>query len=318
MDRPGQCQGTTAAKRRCKNPSSESGYCWRHQEQKPVTRTNVGLLPPDVLREIVRKMSIKDILAQCLVNRQFNSAICSNLVFWQQLARERELELPDLPGLTIESLPIHALKRYLYEKEHIPKVYYELRQMHFASPHKRLYGFDDPFDEFMPTGVSEMILTDFIAYIQGQYTEYYREMAREDPEELDLVLTPTAFNAKLDKIGHTLKEFDVLDFGYVNGEQPDDLFFIYRRDELMVKPIEARYTAYEFTLFIPEEGFSMLAEVYEKEKQPLTQEMVRKLYPVDGKGVVDEDGDLRLIGDDDDPVTVIGGIPMHITEDFID
>lgn len=73
-------------------------------------------LPGDILRQItVEGVSIREIIGRCRVSKQFNQAICSNLTFWQQLAREFLTDNME----TIRELPLDILKRDLVNAERL-------------------------------------------------------------------------------------------------------------------------------------------------------------------------------------------------------
>lgn len=305
-----QCSGTTQQDQRCKIMiNADDGYCRDHKTQKPLP---IQALPPDVLREVVRNLPIREILRTCRANKQFNTVICNNLAFWRDLARQRHILFADETSLS-------EIKHLLYsdENEHIVHHNPYLYLIDPEDPPEN--SFEPDISDFSPY-TSTPLETLLIRIIQ-QYNVYYNDLGSDAPDDLDKVLTPEKYREEITKWRQMIKEYDTIYFDRPNFDPrgSDRVFFVYTDElsgQMMVKEAFLGYTRYHNTIYIPTEGIQMFQDIADMRRQPLTQNMLSTLYEgiFTGVGILLPSDERLLIGDKTDPIKIFRGITMHLVE----
>lgn len=264
------------------------------------------MLPADVLRFMVKDWPVDEIFELCLVNRQFNSALCEDETFWRNLARERGLDLGPSEG-SIETISLHDLKRGLWYQENQPYIY-NLRTSEYNFNQRDLFsGYDDDDEDY----IRVRPLVDLLNYIQMKYNEYYNSL---EPEDVEDIPTPTEFEETLHRIVMKLKDGDILDLNIPNSDTPEDFFYVFPLSDgqLYVAPVEIPLNAY---IYFPPESIRLFQKLYNRIRRPLTRRDVHGLYLdlAEGYGIIDEANNrLMTFGKEDDPIEDFEGLPLHV------
>lgn len=344
-----QCKGHIQSGDRCKREiDSDIEYCWQHMDQKPRERlskpstpskpvskpppvsksppsrgpTGPLQLPPDVLREIQLNLPVAEILNKCRTNKQFNDVVCNNLVFWQRLSAKKGIPPKFIAG---KSLP--ELKRYLYNFEHIPRVYdipeialeyiapgatnTDLRKMRppFIIDHTRVQSVCRP-------GVDELLES-----IKRQYYEYYKTQAnRVFRSRKARLMDSRQFYKEMDHIYDNLHPYDIIITG---GDLDDRWAQLY-----MALPVTSEAPSvvcvlrgFEENAFeIPAEAFELIEKIYiENGARPITREMIDNTYGHPGLHFsgfnlfhTPGGGQFVKVGGENDPVEEFRGVPVHV------
>lgn len=124
----GKCQCLTHSGTPCKRPAERgSNRCWQHRSKcdpieqpyiptsalKPSTGTKFSMLPGDINRKIAMNLTVKQILDRCTIDKKFQSEVCNNKKFWEDLAQQRL----DYPQDYARARDINTLKKEIHDFE---------------------------------------------------------------------------------------------------------------------------------------------------------------------------------------------------------
>lgn len=261
------------------------GYCHDHLSQKPGSNrratpkldqqvTTITVMPPDVLREIVKDKTSAEIIALCRVNKRFNNALCQDITFWRNRARQANLVFNDRTTLA-------ELKRMLVKHENKPRVMktFDLifKPGRATASEWNQVPFFDKVDKAAAKNArvfGEVSLDDMKRILNEEYRKYY-VLAENDTEDnyphLEDLLTPEEFEAKLQQL--ILHDFDIIDNSL--PEADISFYLVYTHDGVLSTILlEGHFEDYYMFAFP-----SPIIKLLKSQPQPITLKTMQGLYP---------------------------------------
>lgn len=244
-------------------------------------------------------LSVREILQKCSVSQQFNDAFCNNLSFWKQLAAKR-----GLPAQQIDNATIAQLKQHLRRREEWYPMLFDLN--------KWIYPDYSSLKRYPPLSLSTFSSGgnyDILSRSFERLIHDYRHSIRVAPYESPRTFTTIEnFTQRLNDLRNELQVGDVL---FVRSGTGMPTYAIVLTDPRGNLILSSPWNDNNFRI----EHLPILQRIYELNKgKPLTYEIINKMYldrQLDFPGIYDAVHRLWRFGDENDPVTLLGGVEFH-------